>query len=397
MPSHIPAMPVEPDIALTLKRWAIEKALPLWSTQGYDFARGGFQERLHLDGTPDLSAPRRLRVQTRQIYVYANAASLGWFPGADRLVKDGIAFLLENYRAPDGRPGYVSSVASDNSVANPLRDTYDHMFLVLALTWATKVTGDSQIRTHLDDALAFIDEHLTASDGSFLEGIPNSLPRRQNPHMHAFEAMLALHETIAHPEALRRAQALLELMKEKFFDANTNTIGEYYAESWKRAPGPEGDIIEPGHQAEWAWLVRKYERLRGDHLGSLASTLLHSAVRWRDPHTGLLIDEAYRSGEPCKDSRRLWPQAELAKAWIAEVEAGDRKAASEARATLSSLKKYYLDGACPGGWTEWLNAAGQPLTAFVPATSLYHVFGAIVEADRVLLHKPGDRTDEGPR
>lgn len=378
-------MPDVPDIAVALKRWAIQQALPLWSTQGHDRARGGFQERLHADGTPDLSAPRRLRVQTRQIYVYAHAAALGWFPGGKRLVEDGTAFLIERYRAPDGRPGYVSALTPDNSVANSLRDTYDQMFVVLALAWAAKVTGDSQIRAELDEALAFIDEHLSAPDGSFIEGIPPSLPRRQNPHMHAFEAMLAMHETIAHPQGLRRAEALLAFMREKLLDPRTMTVGEYFTDSWAHAPLPDGDSIEPGHQAEWAWLLRKHERLRGLDHKPLATALLRSALRGRDLQTGLLIDEADRNGEVRQASRRVWPQTELAKAWLAETEAGDPGAPEEARAALRRLKAHFLDHTCPGGWTERLDAAGHPLTALIPATTLYHVFGAIAEADRVLL------------
>ena len=92
---------------------------------------------------------------------------------------DGAAFMIENYCAPDGKPGYVSVLAPDNAVANPLRDTYDHMFVLLALTWASKVSGDAQIRAHLDDALAFVEGHLTTADGSFIEGIPESQPRRK--------------------------------------------------------------------------------------------------------------------------------------------------------------------------------------------------------------------------
>jgi mannose-6-phosphate isomerase len=383
----------EPDIAVRLRRWGIERALPLWSTQGYDPGRGGFQERLHPDGTPDLDAPRRLRVQTRQIYVYAHAAALGWFPEARAIVCDSTAFLIENYHAADGRPGYVSALAPDNSVANDLRDTYDHMFVLLALSWAAKVTGDAQIRARLDDALAFIDGQLTAPDGSFIEGIPASQPRRQNPHMHAFEAMLAMHETIGHPQALRRADSLLAMMKEKFFDPRTQTVSEYFTDEWKPVAGAEGNCVEPGHQAEWAWLLRKHERLCGRSCGTLATTLLRSAIRWTDPKTGLLIDEADRNGPPRKTSRRIWPQTELAKAWIAEAEAGDTAAAQKARDALLALATHYLDRPCVGGWTDQFDADGQALTVRVAATSLYHVFGAIAEADRVLTGNAASLTD----
>ena len=121
-------------VTADLRRWAIEKALPLWASAGYDAKRGGFQERLHPDGTPDLTAPRRLLVQGRQIYSYALAADLGWFPQGKTLATDAAAFMLEKYRSPEG--GFVVSLAPDNSVADGTRDSYVHMFVLLALSWA---------------------------------------------------------------------------------------------------------------------------------------------------------------------------------------------------------------------------------------------------------------------
>lgn len=376
------------NIAKYLRRWTIEKALPLWSSNGFDAKRGGFHERLNPDGSPDMMSPRRLRVQARQIYVYAHAASLGWFPDARRFMHAGVAFMIEKYRSPDGKPGYVSILAPDNSVANPLRDTYDHMFVLLALTWAAKISGDAQIRTHLDDALAFIDACLTASDGSFIEGIPESQPRRQNPHMHGFEAMLAMHETIAHPQALTRVQKLLAMMHNKFFDDRTDTLGEYFTDAWTRVPGVDGNCVEPGHQAEWAWLLRKHERLSGLSPGPLATRLLQSALRWSDPKTGLLFDEADRNGPVRRTSRRTWPQTELAKAWIAEAEVNTFGAAERAKAALQALTDHYLDTPHVGGWTDQFDVHGRALTVHMPASTFYHVFCAIAEADRVLAN-PG--------
>ena len=62
------------DVVARLKRRMIGEALPLWSTIGWDAASGGFIDRLHRDGTADVSVPRRVFVQARQIYCYAKAA-----------------------------------------------------------------------------------------------------------------------------------------------------------------------------------------------------------------------------------------------------------------------------------------------------------------------------------
>ena len=364
-------------VAEELRRWAIDKALPLWSIRGVDARRGGFQERLNPDGSPDLAAPRRLLVQARQTYVYAHAAALGWFPEAKRLALGGAAFLLERYRSADG--GYVFSLEPDNSVADARRDTYGHCFVLLALAWVAKIGGDAQIGARLEELLAFFDERLTARDGSLLEGVPANRPRRQNPHMHAFEAMLALQETLSHAQAPSRAARFAAMLTDKFLDPQTRTIGEYFNDDWT----PQSDSIEPGHHAEWAWLARKDERLRGAAPGTLPTALLQTALRWRDPQTGFLVDEADRNGAVVRNSRRIWPQTELAKAWMAEAEAGIAGADEKAAAILLAIAAHYLDRPCPGGWTDRFDQAGRALTVQMPATAFYHVFGAIAEANRL--------------
>jgi mannose/cellobiose epimerase-like protein (N-acyl-D-glucosamine 2-epimerase family) len=371
-----------------LRDWAIEKALPLWSSHGYDRKRGGFHEQLNPDGTPDLAAARRLRVQTRQIYVFAEAAQLQWFAPARQLMFDAFEFLLSKYRAPDGKPGYVFALAPDNTIANDLRSTYDHMFVLLAFARVAGVTGDAQVRLHLEDALDFVEEHLALPDASFVEGIPPALPRRQNPHMHAFEAMLSLHEFVRHPRALPKARQLLNMLRQVFLDKETGSLREFFDDQWRPLPGEAGDTVEPGHQAEWAWLVRRYERLSGVRCGALASDLLQAALRGKDPRTGFLVDETDRRGEIRRDSRRAWPQTELAKAWIAEAESGNMVAKNNALSALHAFARHYLSHPVAGAWIEQFDAAGHPLTHHIPATSLYHIFGAITEANRVFPITP---------
>ena len=65
------------DIVTTLRKLMIEHTLPLWAGRGWDAQRGGFVDRLGADGESDREAPRRLRVQARQIYCFARAAQLG--------------------------------------------------------------------------------------------------------------------------------------------------------------------------------------------------------------------------------------------------------------------------------------------------------------------------------
>ena len=72
------------NIVGKLKLRIIDHCLPLWSIEGWDQSTGGFVERLDIDGRADRAAPRRVRVQARQIYCFAKAAQLGWYPGRAR-------------------------------------------------------------------------------------------------------------------------------------------------------------------------------------------------------------------------------------------------------------------------------------------------------------------------
>src|ERR1700723_592759 len=84
-----------------LLHWLRADAYPLWASQGYDRILGGFQESLS-DAGPGAPQPRRARVQARQIYSFARAASLGWSPEqAARLVSEGLEYFLAHYLRPD--------------------------------------------------------------------------------------------------------------------------------------------------------------------------------------------------------------------------------------------------------------------------------------------------------
>src|SRR5215218_1606208 len=142
------------DIVAKLKARMIDQALPLWSTEGWDPVTGGFVERLDQHGRADRLAPRRVRVQARQIYCFAKAAQLGWYPQGREIALKGLEFLLATAKAPDGRPGFVSVQAPDGAVLDPLRDTYDHAFVLLALATVYSLDRDAQVRTEIDALLS---------------------------------------------------------------------------------------------------------------------------------------------------------------------------------------------------------------------------------------------------
>ena len=154
-----------------LKLRIIEHCLPLWSNEGWDRATGGFVDRLDQDGRADRLAPRRVFVQARQIYCFAKAAQMGWYPEGREIALKGLDHLLTTAKSPDGRPGFVHTLTADGAVLDPLRDTYDHAFVLLALASVYALDRDAQVRSEIDALLSFPGRrNLRSPHGGFLEG-----------------------------------------------------------------------------------------------------------------------------------------------------------------------------------------------------------------------------------
>jgi len=369
------------DIVAALKTLMIEHSLPLWEREGWDSSRGGFVERLDSAGNADRLAPRRVRVQARQTYSYALAAQLGWYPQGREIAMKGLEYLLAKAKSPDGRPGFVHLLDHDGRVLNPLRDTYDHAFILLALTTVYELSGEVRIREEMDSLAAFLDSELRSPHGGFIEGIPATLPRRQNPQMHLFEAMIATFDATGDPVFRDRAGELYGLFVANLYDARRQVLGEYFEEDWSRIKPVS---VEPGHQAEWVWLLKGFERITNCPTGRHRAELLASALRFRDDVTGCLFDEGNVDGSIRKVTRRCWPQTEIAKAWIAQAEAGEQGAADEARNALVRLYRHYLRHPVLGGWYDQFDRDNRSLVESIPASSFYHVLCAVTEAERVL-------------
>jgi mannose/cellobiose epimerase-like protein (N-acyl-D-glucosamine 2-epimerase family) len=367
--------------------WLRDQALPFWLDDGRDPASGFFWERLDLAGRPDRAAALRVRVQARQIYVYAHAALARLAPRTASLeaASRALARLRAAAWAPDGRPGWVHSIALDGTVLDARRDLYDHAFMLHALAWMAKATGEPTYRDWIDETLAFVDHGLAAPAGGWAESDRQETPRRQNPHMHLLEASLALAETGAAPRQLARAGEIVGLFRTRFYDEETGSLREYFGPRWEVGPDCGSERLEPGHHMEWVWLLRRYARAGGAEVGGICDRLFANAERLgRDGATGFLVDEVDASGRCLIERRRLWPQTEYLKALLVQLEAtGERRLHDAAGALVEALLASYLAGTVPGGWRDQFTLEGTPTTAFMPASSLYHLFVPAIEIARL--------------
>jgi mannose-6-phosphate isomerase len=204
--------------------------------------------------------------------------------------------------------------------------------------------------------------------------------------MHLLEAWLALGAATGEGQWLDRADAIVELFHRRFYDQLTQTLGEYFGPDWSVAPGRPGQIIEPGHHYEWAWLLDRYAQANSAADGATAGIsdqLYAFATTYGVDADGLVFDSVLRDGTLHDGNKRLWVQTEAIKAAASRYERiGDMTAAARVDALLELLFNHYLDGV-RGDYVEHLNRQGTSFKSFAPASSLYHVFLALTEVLRV--------------
>ena len=373
-----------------LRCWLVEEALPLWSGAGFDCLHGAFVERLDFLGEPIMDAPRRVMVQARQIYVFSHAALLGWYPAGRELATGAARKMIELYFEADGKPGWVFSVHPDGALHDGKRDFYAHAFALFGLAWAYKLSPEPVFLKAALATLKVLDQHFAAPRGGYFTALPREKDRRdQNPHMHLIEAMLAWHEATGEARFLGRAGEIYAMMAARFFQPDSSILPEYFDEGWAPKPGVQGRICEPGHHYEWSWLLRAYAARVGRVEEPIAPALKTFADRFGYDAENLIVDELLDDGAVRKASRRCWPHTEAIKAEVATFEAGDADACARAARIISALRKNFLGRPVAGGWIDHIGADGAPIVDFIPASTLYHVFLAAAEADRVWGREDG--------
>ena len=367
-----------------LKKWFIDEALPRWATTGFDERSGHFVEGLALDGTPETSGQLRTRSAARQIYVFAQSASLGVAPPDGLAIAETAFANLRKCAWMSGeRPGYARAFNRFTAqVTDPSRDLYDHACVLLALAWLLKGTGKDIYRAHIAETLRAVDVTLAAPHGGWAEDSENTLPRRQNPHMHLFEACLALVEVTGDSAHIARAGELFGLFKTSFYDARINALREYFGPAWEISDTYSSGRLDPGHMAEWVWLLRRYAVFSTIDVNGFCEKLLSAAQTMGADHKScFLVDEVSEQGAILRSSRRLWPQAELIKAQVVQYDAtGAQIHLDQADTVARELFKSYLATVpSTGTWRDCFDLNGNFVATAIPSSSNYHLWTAVVE------------------
>lgn len=365
------------------KNWLTRQALPLWSTAGYDRARKLYHERLTFDAAPIALPQLRLMVQARQIATFCRAALDGVFNATD----DALACLhtvQSRYWHSDGQPGWIFALGPNGQPASTLRDLYAHAFILYAYAWAYKLSGDTGLLDVAQQTTLEIEQIFAAPHGGYLDTVPpQDALRRQNPHMHLLEAYLSLFEVTNDSFYLERAQSLVTLAQSRFMHPGTGMLLEFFTADWRPLKPIGQNWVEPGHLFEWSWLLQEYARLNPTHQATptaLAEHLLQTGLQYGTRHD-TVFDAITDTGILTAASTRIWPQTELMRLLATRQQVGPTHQPNQTEATLlhALTQAFFTTYAPPhlqGGWVDRYEANGERAVDHMPASSLYHIYGA---------------------
>ncbi len=375
--------------ASRLENWIKQDALPLWSERGLVPGTGANYERLTPEGVPDLESSTRVRVQARQAFFFAAAYYRGWCPQGKEVAKNLLAFVQQNAAHPTAAAGYTHLLDKHFKVVDTKQDLYDHAFFLLANAWCYRAFKENAYLQEADKLIAHLDAAFGSAVGGWIEGDYPYACRRQNPHMHLFEAFLALFDATGDAKYLARVGELFALFQSHFFDAEKGVLFEFFDEEWTRLPNAKGDTVEPGHMMEWVWLLDWYHRRSGRPVAQYTDKLYARGLEIGMDKSGLLFDAVSYTGEVIDPNKRCWGITELIKASLVQIRAGNPDAEAIAIKGVDDLFKYYLCASTPGSYVDQRGAQDDVVVDVAPASTLYHLIVAAMELqDHFELIKP---------
>ncbi len=364
-----------------LRKWMLEHSLPLWAGPGMH-ASGASWEVLDFAGQPIKDDETRVRVQARQLFTFSLAHKAGWEPDRSRALVAGLFRVLDRgCRRDDGlfgkRYSLSRGVLTDSDFC-----LYDTAFAILAFAMARDLLDVERVDTAIAVTLQGLRAHRTHAGGGYVEDSPAPKWRLQNPHMHLFESLLALRQAGYETCDEQRPERLLNFVSTKFFDPPLGIVQE------RRPADRDAVTFEPGHSMEWVWLLSWYARLAGTSPDPFAAALYARALPTLDD-AGMACMEASVTGPKTDATRRLWSQAEVLKAHMcmaAQAQADAREPLLQsALQCCRSIRRDWLAPAVRGGWIDHLDAAGKTIATNMPASTGYHLFGAIEELHHGVL------------
>ncbi len=328
--------------------------------------------------------PLTLVSQCRLIYNFSRGYEI-WHDDADaEAARAGVEALQRFFALSVGN--WRWSVAPDGAERDPTPDAYGHAFCVLALATAGRVLGEPSWIDAAWDTWQYALSSLRDTQGGLLWRLtgPDAFAdnaRSQNPLMHSFEALMALHAALPDGRALGAAQDILAFVS-ALAGFDTGALIEDYAGDWQPRPVSQGGLVKIGHVFEWAWLLSEWHGLTRDPV-VLAQGLrfLEVGMTWGLDRDGGVRDSCAPDGRVVDAGHGLWPQCEAVRALCRYAA---RHAQAQCVLPLQNAAQFYrarfIDEAYGGVFAEPVRADRPYSQDKGDAWKLdYHTLGMCVE------------------
>ncbi|MEM7740396.1 MAG: AGE family epimerase/isomerase, partial [Pseudomonadota bacterium] len=262
----------------------------------------------------------------------------------------------------------------DGTVLDGRLDLYDHAFVLLASAERYRAYRDARALDAARFVLSVLDG-LRMEMGGYAEGNPPISLRRQNPHMHLFEAFMVMQQADMPLDQDDRLEEMRQLFKDVLYDDEAHIVREFFDENWNLHP-EKGQEAEPGHMVEWAWLAAQ------GGIDSVSHDLINRArsVGYHD-ETALMANVVQLVTGHDSGACRLWPQTEHIRAITMLARWGDASFDQAALLLQRTMDRYFPE-ALGGGYHDEFAVDGTQLSQHMPSSSLYHL---ITMADEIVL------------
>lgn len=367
-----------------LSQWLAGEAFPRWFRNGFNSDTGAFLETIAIDTGEGIAGPVRTRVPARQIYCFAQASAFGWQGPWQEIVQNGLDWYLLYCRRDDGT--FSAVVDLNGATVDDEFDLYNQAFALLSMGYAGTALPErkDELLEKATQLQSFLKQTYGHPSAGFREANPDRLPLRSNPHMHLFEAALALEGFGGGKPWTDLADEIAGLALSRFIDPVSGGLREFFDANWTPMPGDTGRVMEPGHQFEWCWLILKWADARNKSDAVETARRLYQIGRdhgvdgKRDAAIMALNDDF----SPRDTVARLWGQTERLKAAVAmaRLSVGSERVGYlndilRSAATMES----YLKEVPSGLWRDKLDENGAFRVEPAPASSFYHLVCAIGE------------------
>jgi mannose-6-phosphate isomerase len=336
------------DAQSLLERWLAHAPLP----------GGGFQLGFDRNWQPQPQPELELTGQARLVYAFAAGHEITKEARYLEAARRGADFLLERFRDPV-QGGFFHTVAPDGSPRAQIKRAYGHAFALLALAELYRIGGDARhrdaaLRAWRDIEAGFFDRTggLVNECNRNFTPLPGS--RTQNPVMHMFEALLALHEATGDKAAMAGARRLGDFAAYRLLQGQADggaRIPEWYDEAWQPLPTKAaGGYIEIGHQFEWSHLLTTGAAVSPVYAQVADRLLSYALAAGYDDIDGGCGQRAFPDGAKTDPSKGWWQQAECLHALVVAAQASGRNDLWRRYEQTRDLVRGQLVDTEQGGW-----------------------------------------------